>query len=548
MKNGITFLLFFLLTAKGLLYTQSIKKNKLSFLHTSGQDIVNESGEKIFLKGVGLGNWLLPEGYMWKFGSLGDRPRKIEIIVTDLIGNEKAALFWKTYRQNYITEADIRRISELGFNSVRPALNSRLFLSEGENPEYIDEGFQLIDSLVTWCKKHNLYVILDMHGAPGGQTGANIDDSPNNVPGLFIEQKHQDQLVRLWVKIASRYKGEPNVAAYDLLNEPLPVNTGAADKYKHLLVPLYRRLIDSIRKVDTRHMITVEGYDWSNDWSLFDKPLDKNTFYQFHYYCWARPDNLNSIDKFLKKRDELNTPIWVGETGEKGNAIYWTTTQLFEAKNIGFSFWPWKKMDTQNTPYSIKEPANWALLSSYTSDGPKPEAAVAESMLNELLENIKIEQCVCYEDVCNAILTRVPAKIEAENFGHNGFNRSYFVSDTISKSKFYRTSEPVKINLDSKKKDQFWSEQSIELQQTEWVTYTFESLTDRMYKLSLRASIVNEPAQLTIFINDKKLNVTVTNKIFKELTIGSHHLTKGKNIIKLLAKTNALKIDWIKCN
>lgn len=261
------------------------KGKGMSFLHTSGQDIVNEMGAKVFLKGVGIGNWLLPEGYMWKFGALGDRPRKIEKVVADLIGKEKAAHFWKTFRQNYITEADIKRIADLGFNSVRPALNSRLFLTEEENPVYIEEGFQLLDSLVAWCRKYRLYVIIDMHGAPGGQTGANIDDSPNDIPELFISLKYQDQLVDLWVKIAKKYKDEPVVAAYDLLNEPLPVNTGAADKYKHLLEPLYKRITAAIRNVDPRHMITLEGFNWSNDWSLFTQPFDDNVFYQFHYYC-----------------------------------------------------------------------------------------------------------------------------------------------------------------------------------------------------------------------------------------------------------------------
>jgi aryl-phospho-beta-D-glucosidase BglC (GH1 family) len=339
-KISLTILCFILLQQ---LQSQTRMNTSLSFLHTSGQDMVNESGKKVFLKGVGLGNWMLPEGYMWKFGAGGDRPRKIEKLVAELIGQEKAGRFWSAFRKQYITETDIKRIAELGFNSVRPALNSRLFLTEGENPVYVEEGFQLLDSLISWCRKHHLYVIIDMHGAPGGQTGQNIDDSPKDQPELFMDKKYQDQLEELWVKLATKYKDEPVVAAYDLLNEPLPVGTGAAAKYKHLLVPLYKRLTAAIRKVDTRHMITLEGFDWSNDWSLFDKPFDDNVFYQFHYYCWARPDLMGGIDRFIKKRTELNTPIWVGETGEKGNTIYWSTTQLFEANNIGFSFWPWKK-------------------------------------------------------------------------------------------------------------------------------------------------------------------------------------------------------------
>ncbi len=527
-------------------FAQINQQKPLTFLNTSGQDIVNESGEKIFLKGVGLGNWLLPEGYMWKFGGLGDRPRKIEKVVADLIGNEAAAKFWKAFRQNYITEADVKRIAELGFNSVRPALNSRLFLTEGENPVYVEEGFQLIDSLVTWCKKHKLYVIIDMHGAPGGQTGANIDDSPNDKPELFMDPKYQDQLVALWVKIAEKYKEEPTVAAYDLLNEPLPINTGSAEKYKHLLVPLYKRLTTEIRKVDQKHMITLEGFDWSNDWSLFDKPFDSNVFYQFHYYCWARPDNLNSIDGFLNKRQELNTPIWVGETGEKGNAIYWATTQLFEANNIGFSFWPWKKMDTQNTPYSIKKPENWNLISAYTRNGSKPDREVAQKIFSDLLENIKLSNCLYFEDVCNAILTRIPAKIEAENYGFGGYNRSYYVLDTLNKSKFYRTKEPVQIELDSKIKDQFWSDQSVGLQKSEWLAYSFNCQDSNIHQLSIRASANSKPVKLLLWINNKKVVFTVKNSELNEAKIGEFYLKNGNNHIRIKVKSNSLKLDWIK--
>ncbi|MBN2272265.1 MAG: cellulase family glycosylhydrolase, partial [Sedimentisphaerales bacterium] len=141
------------------------------FLRTRGQDIVDEEGNVVLLRGVGLGNWFLPEGYMWKFGDRGDRPRKIEALVSEIIGEQAGERFWRQFRRNYIREADIQRIAELGFNSVRPALNARLFLTEGENAAYVSEGFELLDNLIKWCKKYGVYVIIDMHGAPGGQTG-----------------------------------------------------------------------------------------------------------------------------------------------------------------------------------------------------------------------------------------------------------------------------------------------------------------------------------------------------------------------------------------
>ncbi len=151
-----------------------------------------------------------------------------------------------------------------------------------------------------------------MHGAPGGQTGQNIDDSPNNLPELFMDAKYEERLTRLWLKLVDRYKDNPVIAAYDLLNEPLPKRTGAAEKYKHMLEPMYERLTEAIREIDKKHMIIVEGADWSNDWSVFSEPFDDNLVYQFHYYCWNNPDNLNNIDYFLDLRKN-STPLfgWV---------------------------------------------------------------------------------------------------------------------------------------------------------------------------------------------------------------------------------------------
>ncbi len=212
--------IFYLCLLIGPMLIDSVEA--VEFLRTKGQDIVAEDGTAVMMRSVGLGNWLLPEGYMWKFAEHGDRPRKMETLVSELIGPQNATRFWNEYRKNYITEADIARIAQLGFNAVRPALNARLFLTEGDDPTTVEEGFALLDQLIAWCRKHGIYVIIDMHGAPGGQTGANIDDSAKDQPELFTDVKNQDRLVDLWTTIAQRYKNEPTVAAYDLLNEPLP--------------------------------------------------------------------------------------------------------------------------------------------------------------------------------------------------------------------------------------------------------------------------------------------------------------------------------------
>ncbi len=123
------------------------------FLCTRGQDLVDEHGQRVLLRGVGLGNWLLPEGYMWHFGEAGDRPRKIEKLVTDLVGAETAARFWTEFRKNYITEADIARIAELGFNSVRPALNAGCFWPKATTPTSAKKVFSC--SMTWWVGAAN---------------------------------------------------------------------------------------------------------------------------------------------------------------------------------------------------------------------------------------------------------------------------------------------------------------------------------------------------------------------------------------------------------
>ena len=515
-----------------------------TFLHADGQNRVNESGNKVLLQGVGLGNWMLPEGYMWKFGENGDRPRKIEKIVSDYLGQEKAAKFWKTYRQNYITEADIRRIAELGYNSVRPALNSRLFISEGENNVYVDEGFELLDNLVGWCKKYHLYVIIDMHGAPGGQTGQNIDDSPNDEPELFMNLKNEELLVKLWVKIADRYKNEPIVAAYDLLNEPLPERTGAAAKYKDQLVPMYQKLIKAIRTVDQKHMFTLEGYNWSNNWSMFNQKLDDNMFFQFHYYCWDNPDNLNDISGFLKKREQLNTPVWVGETGERNNTIYFATAQYFEKNNIGWSFWPWKKMETVNTPYSIKSPAGWDEIARYSRKAENPDQTNAEKTFIELLENIKLENCIYFPEVVNAMFRKIPLKLEAENYGHDGYLKSYFVKDTVNRSPNYRRGEPVKIQVINQDKKDRKSGQVIELNSGEWTAYKVNSPDQQNCVISLQVKATH-PAEIIFTVNGKSVDLKVNSSDWSEIKLNQQAFRKGENDLKVEVKSGDIKLDWI---
>jgi aryl-phospho-beta-D-glucosidase BglC (GH1 family) len=368
-----------------------------AFVHAQGQALLDPSNSPLLLRGVNLGNWLEYEGYLWQFnGGRGDRTRTIEQRIVDLIGATNAATFWQTYRQTYTTEDDIARIAALGFNSVRVPFTARFLLPEGQTT-FDDTEFTYLENVAAWGGKHGVYVILDMHAAPGGQNGTNIDDDSTGTPALFTDTSNQDRYVQVWTEIARRFKNVVSVAGYDLLNEPLPEPDQS--QYIPQLWPLYQRVAQAIRAVDPNHMLIVEGANWADDWSSLGAPLDDNMAYSFHKY-WNGTD-VGSIQSFLDNRSMWSRPIWCGESGENDDSWYQAAFSMLESQTVGWSFWPWKKFNSGNNPYSVNLPSGWGAIQAWVNDAtqPQPAATDAQNTLNQLLANIPLKQCAYNQDV-----------------------------------------------------------------------------------------------------------------------------------------------------
>ena len=141
------------------------------FAHTDHKQIVDAAGKPLLVRATNLGNWLVPVGYMWLFQGGPQSPGEIRALVLELLGPGGSAAFWQKYRENYVTREDIALLHRAGFNAIRVPLHYSFFESDDA------EGFKLLDRLIGWSRVENLYVILDLHAAPGGQTGTNIDDS-----------------------------------------------------------------------------------------------------------------------------------------------------------------------------------------------------------------------------------------------------------------------------------------------------------------------------------------------------------------------------------
>lgn len=386
----------------------------MQYLETKNGAIFS-GAEPILLRGMGLGGWLLPEGYMWKFYTKCDRPRRMEALITRLCGKNYAESFWSRYADIYITEQDIAWIAAQGMNSVRLALNARHLFEADEDGTIRFHSATLchVDDCVQWCKIHGIYVILDMHGAPGGQTGQNIDDSEADTPELFLDVGHQDALVQMWRLLATRYRDEAAVGGYDLLNEPLPEWNR---QYNHLLLPLYRRLIAAIRQIDPNHMIILEGAHWATDFSIFDgftaQEAADNIVLQFHKY-WSDPDQ-ESLAPFLQTAERLNAPLWMGEGGENNLEWYTHVFPMYEQLGIGWCFWTYKKMQTPNSPVTFPQPKHWDRLTEYLDGGDQPSPEAAQAIFEDFLSCIASPDY--HPEVIQALLRRPSVSIPASAY------------------------------------------------------------------------------------------------------------------------------------
>ena len=377
------------------------KNNGKPFLKVKGQDIVTPNGESFLIQGINLGNWLNPEGYMFLFKDVSSY-RLIDQAFREMVGPDFTDQFWKTFKDNYITREDIAYIKQTGMNSIRLPFHYKLFTDE----DYMglksnQDGFARVDSIIKWCKAEGLYVILDMHDAPGGQTGDNIDDS-YGYPWLFESETSKQLFSEIWKKIADRYKNEPTVLGYDLLNEPIATYFTNKEEINKLLVPVYKRGVEAIRSVDPNHIILLGGAQWNSNFSMFDeKAIDSNMLYTCHrYWCDTLQSNLQD---FIDFRNKVNLPLYMGETGENTDEWVGGFRRLMERNNMGWHFWPYKKLEKTSCMVHIKKPANWDLIVEYTQKprnnfneirAARPDQELVKKAMLELLENIKFAHCI----------------------------------------------------------------------------------------------------------------------------------------------------------
>ncbi len=377
------------------------------FVSTRGMDIVDPDGKPLLLRGVNLGNWLVPEGYMFKFKQ-ANSPRRIHEVIAELVGPAEAQAFWREFRDAYITRDDIRRIKELGLNSVRVPFNHKLFSPEEAPGVWSGPGFEMLDRVISWCKEAGLWVVLDMHCAPGGQTGDNIDDSWGSA-FLFQNPESRALACETWRRIAERYARENTVIGYDLLNEPIAPFTDTT-QLNPLLEPVYKEIVRAIRAVDTNHIVFLGGAQWDTNFRVFGPPFDQKLVYTFHKY-WCDTTQA-MIQEYVDFRGKYGVPIWMGESGENKDEWISGWRSLLERNSIGWCFWPYKKLDAKTCLMTFDRPEGFEEIIRF-ANAPRgtyeeirkarPSIEWARKALDGFLENCRFSRCRLNEGYMRAL-------------------------------------------------------------------------------------------------------------------------------------------------
>jgi len=368
------------------------------FLHNVDGEIVEGNGEPILLRGFGLGGWLVPEGYMlhnqaWISGF--ESPTDIENHVTDLIGAEAAEDFWELYRANYVAQADIDQIAEWGFNHLRVPFHYKQFYDSTGSETPI--GYAIVDELISWCEPYNMYIILDMHCAPGGQNGGPISDS-DGTARLWLEESNKELTIQIWKEIAAYYADHTLIGGYDLINEPVLPSGVTLEEFKQL----YMDITEAIREVDNNHLLWIEGNWYGTDFAGLTPPWDDNMGYSFHKYWGAT--SLSTIQSYINMRNNYGVPLWMGESGENSNHWYYEVFKLLEENNIGWNFWTHKKVDKITSPYSAYVSSQYQIVIDYLlGNASQPTSDIASMGLTSFANSLKIENCLMRRGVVAAL-------------------------------------------------------------------------------------------------------------------------------------------------
>jgi endoglucanase len=552
----------------------SINLQAQGYLHASGRYIYDGSGNEVILRGIGTGNWMIQEGYMMQTSDVAGTQHEFRAKLVSTIGEEKTDSFYTVWLDSHFRRIDADSMKSWGFNSVRVAMHYKWFTPPVEEElvpgeiTWLNKGFTMIDSLLDWCGDNQMYLILDLHGAPGGQgKESNISDYDPSKPSLWESQANKNKTIALWRKLALRYSNEPWIGGYDLINE---TNWTFPEGNNSQLWTLLANITKAIREVDQNHIIFYEGNWFANDYTGLTLPVDNNIVLSFHKY-WDNPTQ-SSFNSALNLRSNYDRPIWLGESGENSNVWFTNAIALCEKNHIGWSWWPVKKVGTNN-PLKVTANIDYTQLVNYwKGSATKPTSDDAFNAVLQFALNHRLENCSFQKDVIDAMFrqtkttetipftlfhTGEPVFAVDYNLGRNGY--AYFDNDTadaggaetIWNQGYSYRNDGVDIQdcTDADAKNGFnvgWTESG------EWMEYTMVVDSTASYTLSIRSASLSAGSKVHLEEDQVPVSPVITLaatggwQIWNTTEVTGVILTKGTHKIKFVFDQGGSNLNYFK--
>ena len=195
-----------------------------------------------------------------------------------------------------ITEKDIRDMAvDWNANLIRYQIVDGVDYKDIQGyKKWMASCLDKLDTLMPALKKYNMKVVIDMHMPPGGRyrdslvfgtaggEAASEYAQEGNRFLMFDRKEYRKAFIDTWKQIAARYKGNPQVYGYDLVNEPV-LQSDAPFNWLRIQYDAAR----AIRQIDPETPIIVESNFWCSPgrYDLMEPFPLKNIIYQIHMYA-----------------------------------------------------------------------------------------------------------------------------------------------------------------------------------------------------------------------------------------------------------------------
>ncbi len=331
-----------------LLCAITLAASPLLPLHTSGKNLVDTNGKTVQLHGINLGGWFVEEIWMTPFQNAAKKgdPETIKDHVSlwgtieKRLGNDAMLRIRNAYRTNWIQDSDFKRIHDAGLNHVRIPFLWSILQEPG--------GMGWLHKAVDMAKSHDLYVVLDMHGLPGGQSNEHHTGEANK-NRLWFDVDNITKAEDAWTTVAKEFANEPAVAIYDLINEPMGAPNPA------MLSIVYDRLIRAVRKVAPEKVVLVDdGYKGFETTIHPNVAGWRSVAFSLHFYNFdakTPADHAKALNERIPKLQELqgnrNAPIYAGEWNVEPQGTPGATSGMikgFDKAGFSWAMWTYKTM------------------------------------------------------------------------------------------------------------------------------------------------------------------------------------------------------------